>query len=110
MAIVANTTWAAFRAKKALQVQWDEADASKDSWSRPSRKRRACEAAAAQVLAQGGNVDAAFASAAKTVEAFYSYPFVSHADLEPQNCTAWYKDGSVEIWAPTQTPQAAARR
>src|SRR5690606_36992832 len=44
----------------------------------------------------------------KTVEGFYTYPFVSHADLEPQNCTAWLKnDGSVEISAPTQSPQAA---
>ena len=33
-----------------------------------------------------------------------SYPFISHANLEPQNCTAWFKpgDGSIEIWAPTQ--------
>ena len=37
----------------------------------------------------------------------YGYHYVSHADLEPQNCTAWHKGDSVEIWAPTQTPQAA---
>ena len=37
----------------------------------------------------------------------YTYHYVSHADLEPQNCTAWFKGDSIEIWAPTQTPQAA---
>ena len=45
--------------------------------------------------------------AGKTVEALYTYHYVSHADLEPQNCTAWFKGDSIEIWAPTQTPQNA---
>ena len=58
------------------------------------------------MLGEAGNVDAAF-SAGKTVEAFYTYHYVSHADLEPQNCTAWFKGDSIEIWAPTQTPQNA---
>ncbi len=58
------------------------------------------------MLGEGGDVEAAF-TAGKTVEAMYTYHYVSHADLEPQNCTAWFKGDSIEIWAPTQTPQAA---
>jgi isoquinoline 1-oxidoreductase beta subunit len=107
VAIVASTTWAAFQAKKALQVQWDEGNASHDSWTAAvTEAKRLAKQPPAQVLGQGGDVDAAFASG-RTVEGTYGYHYASHADLEPQNCTAWHKGDSVEIWAPTQTPQAA---
>ncbi|MEO8465964.1 MAG: molybdopterin cofactor-binding domain-containing protein [Gammaproteobacteria bacterium] len=107
VAIVANTTWSAMQAKKALQVQWDESAASRDSWTAAvTEAKRLATQAPQQVLGQAGNVDAAF-SESKPVEAFYAYHYVSHADLEPQNCTAWFKGDSVEVWAPTQTPQAA---
>lgn len=39
------------------------------------------------------------------VSAEYELPFLTHAPLEPQNCTAWYQGGRFEIWAPTQAPQ-----
>jgi isoquinoline 1-oxidoreductase beta subunit len=107
VAIVADSTWNALQAKKALQVRWDEAQASSDSWTGAVAEAKALAAKpAAQVLGEAGNVEAAFASG-KTVESLYTYHYVSHADLEPQNCTAWFKGDSIEIWAPTQTPQNA---
>jgi isoquinoline 1-oxidoreductase subunit beta len=109
VAIVADSTWSALKAKRELEVEWNEADASNDSWSRAvAEAERLADQAPQQTLGETGDVDGAFASAEKTVEGFYTYPFVSHADLEPQNCTVWCKDdGTVEIWAPTQTPQNA---
>jgi isoquinoline 1-oxidoreductase beta subunit len=107
VAVIANNTWAALQAKRALRVQWDEREASHDSWTAAmADAMRLAGQKPAEVLGEAGDVDAAFASG-KMVEAFYGYHYVSHADLEPQNCTAWFKGDSVEIWAPTQTPQAA---
>ena len=109
VAIVADTTWAAFEARKKLRVDWDESAASKDSWKDLSK--RAAELAklptGTTTLANIGNVDEALKGAAKTVSALYTYPFVSHAPLEPQNCTAWSHDGIVEFWSPTQTADRA---
>jgi isoquinoline 1-oxidoreductase beta subunit len=108
VAILANTTWAAMQAKKQLKIEWDASGASKDSWAddRAQAKALAGKPAEAAVLGQGGDVDAAFAFG-KTLEAMYTYHYVSHSDLEPQNTTAWFKGDSIEIWSPTQTPQAA---
>jgi isoquinoline 1-oxidoreductase beta subunit len=106
VAILANSTWAAMSARRKLKVTWDESNAAKDSWTKfVAEARELAGKPGAQVLHNSGDVDAVFAQT-KPIEAFYSYPFVSHAQLEPQNCTASFRDGSVELWAPTQTPTA----
>ncbi len=105
VAIVADNTWAAFSARERLKVDWDESEASTDSWSKAVEKARTLfKERGTEVVADDGNVDEAFKQAETTVESFYTYKFVSHAQLEPQNCTARVADGKLEIWAPTQTP------
>jgi isoquinoline 1-oxidoreductase beta subunit len=109
VAIVANSTWAAFSARKQLKVQWDEGSGANHGWAGFVAKAAELGPKAGEtVLRKDGDIDAAFGKAAKTVAATYTYPFVSHASIEPQNCTAWFKpaDGTMELWAPTQNPGA----
>ncbi|MCE2863057.1 MAG: molybdopterin-dependent oxidoreductase [Opitutaceae bacterium] len=105
VAIVADSTWAAFSARRQLKVTWDEGAVAGQSWDTFVAEARTKSAQPGQrVLRKDGEVDAALASAAKTVSAEYLYPFISHANLEPQNTTAHWKDGVMEIWSPTQIP------
>jgi isoquinoline 1-oxidoreductase beta subunit len=109
VAIIADSTWAAFQARSGLKVVWDEGRTATES---STGYASAADAAWTKsddgaVLRKDGDVTAAFATAgAKVVEARYRYPFLSHANLEPQNCTARVVDGKVELWAPTQNPAA----
>ncbi len=104
VAILANSTWAAISARRQLRVTWDEGDRANDSWAGYTEQARQLSTQTGNVTQDNGNVSAALASAAKTVEAEYSYPFISHATLEPQNCTARVDGNKVELWAPTQNP------
>ena len=106
VAIVADSTWNAFQAKLALQVEWDESEASKDSWSAFSAQAQelASKPRGETVVHTTDGIDAAMNGASKKLKAFYSYSFVSHANMEPQNCTAWRQGNKLEIWAPTQIP------
>jgi isoquinoline 1-oxidoreductase subunit beta len=105
VAIIAKNTWAAFQAKAKLKVDWDESEASKDSTSQSSeRAQQIAESFPDKSDVDVGDVDKSFANAAKTVEAYYEYSFVSHATLEPMNTTAHWHDGMMELWSPTQQP------
>ncbi|MET0497590.1 MAG: molybdopterin cofactor-binding domain-containing protein [Steroidobacteraceae bacterium] len=109
VAIIAKSTWAAISAKKQLKIDWDESNASTDSWSKAvAEATKLSKQAGAETLKNVGDVDKAMAST-KAIEGFYTYPFVSHAPLEPQNTTAWFRGDEVEIWSPTQTPDGALR-
>jgi isoquinoline 1-oxidoreductase beta subunit len=106
VAILADTWWAARKAREALKVTWNEgATAAQSSAGFAARAAELSKQAPQRSLKKDGDPDAALSGAAKTVSAEYFYPFLAHASLEPQNCTARFVDGKLEIWAPTQAPQ-----
>jgi isoquinoline 1-oxidoreductase beta subunit len=105
VAIIAKDTWSAFQAKDKLKVDWDLSEASKDSSSNFSAEARKLATDFPKKPDDDvGDVDKSFANAAKTVEAYYEYPFAAHVPLEPMNTTAHWHDGVLEMWVPTQQP------
>lgn len=106
VAVVADNWWAAKKGRDKLNVKWADHPTQAQSTKGFAEQAAALNAGAPQRNARNdGDVAAALKASAKTVEAAYSYPFLSHANLEPQNCTAEFKDGKLEIWAPTQNPE-----
>jgi isoquinoline 1-oxidoreductase beta subunit len=115
VAIVADNWWLANNARKSLKIVWDNGPvATQSSDGFLSQARSLAATGATQPPAGGGrggaaigNVDTAFQSAAKVIEAEYFFPLLSHAPLEPMNSTAHFKDGKLEIWSPSQIPGVA---
>ena len=106
VAVVGDSWWTAKEAAKKLNIVWDEGPGATYATADFNAQAAAFAKAAPQAnLSKTGDPEGAMASAAKTIEASYSYPFLVHAPLEPQNTTAHVKaDGTVEIWSPTQPP------
>ena len=105
VAIVAQTWWEANSARNQLQVEWDTHQV--DSTASYDRQAEELAKQPGETLRADGDVDAALDSASKVIEAKYYYPFVAHANLEPQNCTAHYEaSGKLVLWAPSQNPKA----
>lgn len=103
--IIADSWWKASKAREKLVVKWDDSTVTGFSTAKYEADAATLIANTPQAsLFKAGDADAALASAAKVVKADYDYPFLAHATLEPQNCTALFKDGKLEIWAPSQAP------
>lgn len=117
VAIIADDWWTANEARKTLRIEWDEGAAAVQSTARFNEQASSLASQAPQSYLKpqgatsGGDeaswkaAHAAIDGAARKVEAAYAYPFLAHATLEPQNCTAHVKvDGTAEIWSSSQQP------
>ncbi|HUD71965.1 MAG TPA: molybdopterin cofactor-binding domain-containing protein, partial [Dongiaceae bacterium] len=106
-AVLADSTWAAFKGRDALVARFRETETRKESSAAIRQRAEAVLAGDGLVLRADGNLATAMASAARRIEATYEIPFQAHAAMEPTNATAEVKDGRCTIWAPAQTPSWA---
>jgi isoquinoline 1-oxidoreductase subunit beta len=108
VAVVADSWWRAKKAAEVLPVSWDVGDnASVSSSTISAHLHEALSAADARVGRNDGDVDRALGQAVKRIEADYEVPFLAHATMEPQNCTAHVTADLAEIWVPTQDGETA---
>ncbi len=106
VAVIANNTWAAMQGRKKLKIDWnDGAHASFNS--EPFKQAMMARVQQpAKVVRNLGNVDTEFGKGGKVIEATYYTPMAAHAAMEPPAAVAEFRNGKVEVWTPTQNPQA----
>jgi len=107
VAVCAETTYAAIQGREMLDIKWssgshpDLNDKTIDRWFQEHLAKPGAIAEAT------GDARAALGQAAVTREAFYRFPYLAHATLEPMNCTAHVEKDRCRLWAPTQGQTAA---
>ena len=109
VAVVATSTWAAMKGRRALKIEWTESPNANDSSDKFWRENEEMLKSEGQVVLDDGDFDVAIESADMVVTHQYRVPFVSHAPLEPQNCYAYVQEDQCHIIAPTQMPSGASR-
>jgi len=106
VAVIADSTWAAFQGRKKLKITWDPGSNASYTSSEYKKELQATARKPGKVVRNVGDVDKAFAGAAKTLEADYYVPHLAHAAMEPLVAVADFRNGKCTLWAPTQNPQA----
>lgn len=103
--VIAENTWAAFKAAEAIEVEWGQPAYPADSAGIMDLIADAAASGDANAERDDGDVDAAFADAPadKVIEAEYRVPYLVHAPMEPMNSTAQLKDGELHVWSPNQS-------
>jgi isoquinoline 1-oxidoreductase beta subunit len=109
VAVVADSWWRAKMALEELPIVWDEGANAQQSSASIAERLKAGLTAATDVFADTnvGNANVALAGAARRVEAVYSTPFVSHACMEPMNCTALVRADRAEVWVSSQNAEGS---
>jgi isoquinoline 1-oxidoreductase beta subunit len=107
-AIVGKTTWHAQQGALAVKAKWTQPkEGAIDTKRIAAELQVQLDQQSGFTFYDVGDVAKVEASATRLIEATYSAPYLAHATMEPMNCTAQFKDGRLEIWAPTQVPGQA---
>jgi isoquinoline 1-oxidoreductase beta subunit len=98
VAVLAKDFWSAKKGRDVLSIDWDESAAFKKSTTDLMAEYKELAKKPGLNFRKDGDVEAAFASAAKIIEAEYEFPYLAHACMEPMNCVVQIGNDGVEVW------------
>lgn len=110
LAVLANSTWAAMKGKKALNATWKTASKLEDSNYHHEQLRTLLDQPVKESKRKDGNVQQAFAEADQIIERVYEAPFLPHNCLEPMNFFAEVTEEQVRLIGPIQTPEGTRKQ
>lgn len=110
IAVLASSTWAAMKGKKALQIEWTSDGKLENTSGHDDELNKILDSKNLDIRREDGNVENAFAEADKIIERTYESPFLPHNCMEPMNFYANITEEKVHLVGPIQTPAGTARR
>jgi isoquinoline 1-oxidoreductase beta subunit len=109
VAVVATSTWAALRGRRALNISWDKGPHADESSASLRQQMEQAMESRGQVVMSDGNFDRALEAAATSYQADYFVPYASHAPMEPQCCVVHVREDGAHVIGPLQMPSGASR-
>jgi isoquinoline 1-oxidoreductase beta subunit len=107
VAVVAKNYWQADKARKLLQIKWENGDFEQESDLSLQNTFIEQLNGEGKKVTDKGDASGGLVDDDKHLVADFTFPLVAHMTMEPMNCTVWHQGKKCEIWAPTQNPQDA---
>ena len=104
VAVYAQSTWAAIKAKRLIEVEWDFTLAENRSTQEILDEYKTKVSLSGDLVERRGQVDHALSQAAEIVELDYEFPFLAHAPMEPLDTIVLLEDEKATIWTGSQIP------
>jgi isoquinoline 1-oxidoreductase beta subunit len=102
VAVLAESTWPAIRARDLLEIDWDDSEAETRSSDALIAELKDLTAKPGLKVREDGDVDAALQASARVIEADYDFPFLAHGAMEPLDIVLDFDGTSAEFWFGSQ--------
>ena len=103
--VIAETTWQAFKAKEAIEAEWEDAETMESTSDHDRILNGLLDGNDFNTMRADGDIEKGFAEADEILERTYESPFLPHNCMEPMNFYADITDEKVHLVGPIQTPE-----
>jgi isoquinoline 1-oxidoreductase beta subunit len=102
VAVVAESFWAASKAREALEVEWNESSAETRGTEEIFAEYRQLLDKPGLPARNDGDAKGALGTAERTITADYEFPYLAHAPMEPLGCVVRRSADGCEVWGGSQ--------